>query len=240
MRTHARLAALARRHQRLELGVNTLYCSRNERQLDGIIDHVLGLDGIRSHTLTMVRGPQSPAGWGDVDLEGYRRATARLDELWGPRRDRRHRFAGSALKAAQDRVQHRLVHDTLLLRRRLVPCAAGRRSIVLSERGELHACEGRRPESLGNVRAAGLDVGAVLRSPRALRVLEDVDRGRCHCSHECNLLVDLLVNPMMHPRLIREWARLRLGLARRNDRAPRPLAPPDPGDRARSEGRLSA
>jgi MoaA/NifB/PqqE/SkfB family radical SAM enzyme len=240
MRTHARLAAVARRHPRLELGVNTLFCSRNQRQMDEIVDLVLGLEEIRSHTLTMVRAPQSPTGWGDVDLDRYRETTARLEEAWGPRPDRRHRFAGSALKAAQDRVQHRLVHDTLLLRRRLVPCSAGRRSLVLSERGELHACEGRRPESLGNVRAAGLDVGAVLRSPRALRVLDEIDSSRCHCSHECNRLVDLILNPTMHPRLIREWARLRLGLARRNDRAPGPLAPADPGDRAWSEGRRTA
>jgi MoaA/NifB/PqqE/SkfB family radical SAM enzyme len=148
--TYERLAALARSHPRLELGVNTLFCAENQWRMDGIVDFVAGLAGVRSHTITMVRGEPDPSAPGRVNLDQYRRATARLEHRWA---GRFHGFAGSQLKAAQDRVQRRLVHDTLVERRRLLPCYAGRLSLVLSERGELYACEGRRREPLGNVRA---------------------------------------------------------------------------------------
>jgi MoaA/NifB/PqqE/SkfB family radical SAM enzyme len=240
MRSYERLAALAARHRRLELGVNTLFCSENQWRMHGIVDFVRGLDGIRAHTITMVRGHATPGAWGDVDLGQYRRATAHLDDAWTARRSRLPRFAGSGLKAAQDRVQRQLVHQTLLERRRLVPCQAGRLSLVLSESGELYACEGRRQESLGNVRAAGHDVKAVLRSERARSVIDEIATGACHCSHECNLLINILFNPMMHPRLLREWARLRLGLSQRKDRSAGPFAPAVTGDAARRDGRQCA
>ncbi len=218
MRTHERLAVLAERHRRLEVGVNTLFCSGNQWRMQGIVDFVRGLDGVRSHTITMVR--DYPAGgWGDVDLGQYRRATAHLEEAWTTGQGRFHRFAGGRLKAALDHLQRQLIHRTLLHRRRQIPCYAGRLALVLSETGELSACEGRRQESLGNVRAAGHDVKAVLRSERARRILDEIATGGCYCSHECNLLTNILFNPMLHPGLLREWARLRLGLPARKDPA---------------------
>ncbi|HEX9188217.1 MAG TPA: radical SAM protein [Vicinamibacteria bacterium] len=227
LRTHERLAAVARRHPRLELGVNTLFCAENQWRLDGLLELVAGLDGVRSHTLTMVRGEPGAGVPAGVDLDQYRRVTARLEERW---RGRFHRFAGSRLKAAQDRVQRQLVHATLLERRRLLPCYAGRLGIVLSERGEVAACEPRRREPLGNVRDVGYRVSEILRSARARGVLDDIAAEGCHCAHECNLLVNLLFNPAMYPRLAGEWARLRLGIPGRKDRAVVPSTTEAPGD----------
>jgi len=209
MQSYERLAALATRYPRLELGVNTLYCAENQRHMDEIIDFVGGLDGVRSHTLTMIRGHPRDGRYGDVDLGEYERASARLERS----RDRFHRFAGARLKAAQDRLQRRLIHRTLLERRRLVDCYAGRLNLVLTERGELHPCEGRWDRSFGNVRQAGHDVAAMLRSERARRLRDEIAGEGCWCSHECNFLTNILFNPMMHPRLLREYARLRLGSA---------------------------
>lgn len=237
LRSYERLAALSRRYPRLELGVNTLFCSRNQWRMDGIVDFVAGLDALRSHTLTMAREGAADRSFTGVDLAQYLRATARLEARW---RRRHHRFAGGGLKAAQDRVQRRLVHDTLRARRRLLPCHAGRLGLVLSERGEVWACEGRRGEPLGNVRVAGLDMGEVLRSERARRVLGEIADGGCHCSHECNLLINLLFNPRTYPRILREWARGGPGSSRGNDRAAGPTAPAVAGEHAPPDGRQCA
>jgi MoaA/NifB/PqqE/SkfB family radical SAM enzyme len=208
LRTCERLARVARWQPRLEVGVNTVFSRENQGRMDRIVDFVAGLDGVRAHTLTMARGDDRPGAFADVDLEAYRRAAARVEERW---RGRFHRFAGSALKAAQDRVQHRLVHETRGGGRRPLPCSAGRLAVVLSETGELWACEERRGDPLGNVRSAGYDVQAVLRFAAARRAREEIARGGCSCAHECNLLVDVLASPRTYPRLLGEWARLRLG-----------------------------
>jgi MoaA/NifB/PqqE/SkfB family radical SAM enzyme len=207
MRTVERLASLARAHPRLEVGVNTLFCSETQHRIDGIVDFVRGLDGVRSHTITLVRPGASDRRFEQVDPARYARAVRRLEAAWRAGPDG-HRFAGAALKAAQDRVQRRLVHRTMTQGRRVVPCYAGRLNLVLTERGELHPCESRWSLSFGNVRDAGYDVRAMLRSARGRAVAAEVERGACWCAHECNLLTNILFNPGTQPALAREWARL--------------------------------
>jgi MoaA/NifB/PqqE/SkfB family radical SAM enzyme len=202
-----RLAPLVARFPRLEVGVNSVFCAENQWRMDGLVDLVRGLPAVRAHTITMVRGP----GAADVELAQYERVVARLEERWSEGERRHHRFAGSRLKAAQDRLQRALVRETLARGRRVIPCEAGRLNLVLTEGGELHPCEGRWDLSFGNVRAAGYDVRAMLRAARAERVVAEIARGACHCTRECNLLTNILCNPTMHPGLLREYARQRLG-----------------------------
>jgi MoaA/NifB/PqqE/SkfB family radical SAM enzyme len=207
LRTIEGLAALAERHPRLEVGVNTLLGAGNREDVPDLVRFVHGLDGVRAHTLTVERSPDGGPAPG-VDPADHRAAGELLDRLWSARRRRFHRFAGARLKAAQDRVQRRLIQRTLAERRRVLPCYAGRLDLVLTERGELHPCESRWQLSFGNVRDAGYDVGAMLRSARGRAVQDEVARGRCWCSHECNFLTNVLFHPGTQPALVREWARL--------------------------------
>ncbi len=221
VRTYERLARLAERRPALELGVNTVFCAENQERIGEIVEFVGELDAIRSHTLTMIRGE----GASRVSLARYREAVRLLEA-----RARRHRFRGAGLKLAQDRLQRRLVERTLAERRRIVPCHAGRLDLVLTERGELHPCEGRWDLSLGNVRDAGYDAGRLLRSERARRVLGEVARGGCHCTNECNLMMDVLFDPRLWPRLAGEWLRPAA-------RATPPAAPAPAWRRAGTEAR---
>jgi MoaA/NifB/PqqE/SkfB family radical SAM enzyme len=212
MRTVQALAALARRFPRLELGINTLFCSANQWRMPEIVEFVRGLDGVRSHTLTLVRAGASDASFQEVDLDQYRRASRMLELRWSAGPSRSHRFAGGRLKAAQDRLQRELIHRTLTSRRRLTPCYAGRLNLVLTESGDLFPCEGRWDRSFGNVREAAYDVAGMLRSGRAREIQDEMAGGPCYCSHECNTLTNILFNPRMHPRLLRDWAWMGLGL----------------------------
>lgn len=214
MRTYEGLAALAERFPRLELGVNTLFCPGNQWKMEAIVEFVRGLDRVRSHTITLMRGRSSESGHEGVDLGQYARAVRHLESRWDSRQRRFHRFAGGRLKAAQDRLQRRLIRRTLSRRRRILPCYAGRLNLVLTESGELHPCEGRWDASFGNVREGGYDVAGMLRSERARRILRETAWGECYCSHECNFLVNILFNPLMHPRLLLDYATLRLGWPR--------------------------
>jgi len=224
LETQRRLVRLAAGEPRLEVGVSTLFAPENQRFMDEIVAFVHGLEGIRSHTLTMIRGPGREA----VDLAAYRRAARALERLWGAREEHRHRFDGARLKAAQDRLQRELIHETLRARRRVVPCQAGRLSLVLSEAGELRACEERPERSLGNVRDAAYDVRAMLRSDRARDVRSEIAAGGCFCTHECNFVTNVLSSPRRWPSLARAWGRLALGLAP----AEGPTEGPSPGQGA--------
>ncbi len=201
------LAPLLDRYPNFELGVNTVFCARNQDRMDEVIDFVAGLPKVHTHTISLVRGQLRDPSYTQVDIDKYERAAARLADGLRTRRSPIYRFRGARLKAAQDILQRRLILQTWQARRRLVPCYAGRLNLVLTETGEVHACE-TLSSSLGNVRDHGYDVHRLLRSPRAGAVQDAIASGLCHCTHECNFITNILFNPRLYPALAREYLRL--------------------------------
>lgn len=208
MQTYRLLAGLLDRHPNFELGINTVFCSGNQDRMDEIIDFVQGLEQVRTHTISLVRGELADASHKAVDHAKYERASARLAANLRERKAPTYAFRGARLKAAQDVLQRRLIHRTLIEQRRQIACYAGRLNLVLNETGEVYPCE-TRAESFGNVRAHGYDVHTILRTAAARTTLGSIGRGECHCTHECYFITNILFNPRCYPALAREWLRLR-------------------------------
>jgi MoaA/NifB/PqqE/SkfB family radical SAM enzyme len=219
METWRLLGKLRKCHANLELGINTVFLSENQDRMDEIIDYVAGLEVRGTHTISMVRGNLHDKTYKAVDFEKYRRAIGRLEGDLKGGTTGIHRFSGGRLKAAQDILQRRLIHRTLVEDRRVAPCYSGRLNLVLSETGELHPCE-ILGQSLGNVRDYGYDIGRMLRTARAEDVLGPIAAGACHCTHECSFIMNTLFNPRLYPALLREY--LALERARPESAAPLP------------------
>lgn len=207
METHRRLAELPASHPNFELGINTVFCAGNQDRVEALLAHVRGLEGVRTHTVSMVRGDLEEEGVKRVDLGKYARAVRLMEEGLRSGSAARYRFRGARLKAAQDVLQRRLILRTLREGRRVLPCYAGRLNLVLTESGDVHACE-LLEEKMGRVRDCGYDVRRLLRTPRARRILRAIAAGACHCSHECYFITNILFNPRTYPALLAECLRL--------------------------------
>lgn len=202
METYHLLRELLGRYPHFELGINTVMCAANQDEMDGLIDFVGALPDVRTHTISLARGNLLNASYKNVSLGGYERAMKRLAAA-----SKHYRFRGARLKAAQDLLQRRLIHHTLLGRKRLIPCYAGRLNLVLTETGEVYPCE-MRAESFGNVRDYGYHMGRIVRSRTARTVTESIQSGRCYCTHECYFMTNILFNPWWYPALLKEYLRL--------------------------------
>jgi MoaA/NifB/PqqE/SkfB family radical SAM enzyme len=213
MQTYRLLAGLLHQHPNFELGINTVFCSGNQDRMDEIIEFVRGLEHVRTHTISLARGDLADASHKAVDHAKYERAVGRLAADLRERNAPTYAFRGARLKAAQDILQRRLIHRTLLEQKRLIPCYAGRLNLVLSETGEVFPCE-TRTESFGNVRTHGYDLGSTVRTAAARATLGSIGRGECHCTHECYFITNILFNPRCYPALAHEWLRLRPAPAR--------------------------
>lgn len=207
MQTYQRLAGLLHEHPNFELGINTVFCSENQDQMDEIIDFVQGLQHVRTHTISLIRGHLADPGYLQVDHTKYQQAIARLAANLRSRAAPMYRFRGGRLKAAQDIVQRHLIHRTLLEQKRLAPCYAGKLNLVLAENGEVYPCE-LLTQSLGNVRDYGYDLRKILRTVKAGTALRSIEEQRCYCTHECNMITNILFNPRLYPALAREYLRL--------------------------------
>ncbi len=202
--TYERLRGLLDLHPNFELGVNTVFLAQNQDKMDGIIDFVESMQDIRTHTISLVRGDLVNTECKDVDLARYQHAVSRLARNLKSERRRTYRFTGARLKAAQDVLQRRLIHDTMLAQRRLIPCYAGRASLVLTENGDVYPCEIRQ-DAFGNIRDYGYDLARVCDTPAAKRALASIRERECYCSHECNFMTNILLNPCQYPALLSEY-----------------------------------
>ncbi|MGD2079606.1 MAG: radical SAM protein [Nitrospirota bacterium] len=203
--TYEALKGLLDVYGNFELGVNTVFCAENQDNMDEIIEFVRTLDRIKTHTVSLVRGSTREEGSKDVDLDKYLETIEKLETDLKRGKAPMYSFRGARLKAAQDILQRRTIYRTMKENACQLPCYAGRLNLVVTETGGVYPCEtfeeGLR---MGSLRDQGGDLKKVLESPRARDVVSRIEKG-CFCSHECYTMTNILFNPRMYPRLVKEY-----------------------------------
>ncbi len=207
LETHRLLKRLLPGYGNFELGFNSVICSENQDRMPEVLDLVRNLDPRLTHTVSLVRGSVRDGRLKEVDGERYRETADQLAANLAAAQTGVYRFAGARLKAAQDIVQRRLIWRTAAEQRSLVPCTAGRLTLVLTETGDLYPCEAF-DRKLGNLREAGYDIPAILRGSAAHTAIGRIRKEGCFCTHECYMMMNVLFTPAMYPRLLAEYLRL--------------------------------
>jgi radical SAM protein with 4Fe4S-binding SPASM domain len=207
MKTYEALGALLDRYSNFELGINTLFCSKTQDAMDGLIDFVTGLDNIKTHTVSLIRGSVADDSLKEVDIEKYRETIGRLAFNLQKNISDTYRFRGAKLKAAQDIVQRSIIHRTVVDNKHVIPCYAGKLNLVLTESGDVYPCESFTMK-LGNIRDNGYSMKRVAESRRAQNIIHSIQADKCFCTHECYLMTNILFNPRLYPQLAKEYLKL--------------------------------
>ncbi len=209
METYNALGNLLEIYPNFELGINTVFCSANQDNMDELIEFVSKLDKIKTHTISMIRGEVSDKKSKDIDIGKYYKTIKKLELKLRNRESIIYRFKGAGLKAAQDIIQRRLIHKTMISNRQLIPCYAGRLNLVLTETGNLYPCESFNINiKIGNVKDNEYDLKKLINTKRAREVIQSIQDTKCYCTHECYMMTNILFNPLMYPSLIKEYLKL--------------------------------
>jgi MoaA/NifB/PqqE/SkfB family radical SAM enzyme len=174
MQTYSALGSLIDKYPNFELGINTVFCSANQDNMDEVIEFVNGLDKIKTHTISLIRGTVEDKGLKDVEIKKYLKAVDRLASNLRQGKSSVYRFKGARVKAAQDILQRRLIYETEVKKRQLIPCYAGKLNLVLTETGDVFPCESFSMK-LGNVRKSGYDMKKILQTGQAEKVLRSIN-----------------------------------------------------------------
>jgi len=207
MATYHLLKGLLDVYPNFELGINTVFCSENQEKMDEIIDFANSMEGIKTHTISLIRGNLSDSSFKNIDYRKYSHAIERLENNLKASLSSIYRFKGAKIKAAQDILQRRLINRTMLDKKRLIPCYAGRLNLVLSENGDVSPCE-ILTETFGNVKDFDYDMKKVVRSDKAKRIIGSIMNNKCYCTHECFFMTNILFNPGLYPALAKEYIQL--------------------------------
>jgi len=201
--TLARLGQLRHRVDNLTVDINTCYSALVQGKLDGFVDFVADRFDIDNHTITYVRG-KADEETKKASAEEYIRL---VEDLRRRRSPLESRPFSSLLRAIMD-YQRDIIKWTLREDRMYVPCAAGKRMIVITERGEVLPCEilGR---TLGNLKAHGFDLPEILDGNEGRALVKWIRESKCHCTFECALATSIIYHPADYPRIfwrgIRQW-----------------------------------
>lgn len=210
LQTYEKLGPFIEQYPNFELGINSVFCSKNQDQMDQLLDFVSGLDRIKTHTVSLIRGEVAEAGLKEVDLEKYRKTIEKMEANLKQKQAAIYRFMGGRLKAAQDILQRRLIYETARDQKSLTPCYAGRLNLVITETGELYPCEDFSPGmKIGNLRENGYDPVGLLKTAAGRRILAAIKNRKCFCTHECYFMTNILFNPARYPALLKEYLLLR-------------------------------
>jgi radical SAM protein with 4Fe4S-binding SPASM domain len=207
METYDKLSPLLKKYKNFELGINTVFCRANQYHMEEIIDLVLDLKHIRTHTISLIRGRVPDESLKEVDIFQYLKTIDILAENLRRGKGAIYRFRGARFKAAQDILQRQFIYRTLKEKRQVIPCLAGRLNLVITEDGDVYPCE-TFSLKLGNLREYNHDLNSLIHSVEARAILESISAGECYCTHECYMMTNILFNPATYPRLLFEYIRL--------------------------------
>jgi hypothetical protein len=76
--------------------------------------------------------------------------------------------------------------------------------------GDVLPCELLIDRKLGNVRDVGYDFKKVWYSKEADEARRFIRDTKCFCTYECFLTVNILFNPRMMPKILKEWGSLKV------------------------------
>ncbi len=204
MQTYDALGGLLERYPNFELGVNTVFCSANQDNMDSLIEFINKLDNIKTHTVSLIRGRVLDESLKNIDINKYHRTLKKMESNLRNRTSGIYRFKGARLKAAQDILQRRLIHETLIQKRQLISCYAGRLNLVLTESGDVYPCESFTM-NIGNVKNYGYNLKSLLKTEQAKKIIHSIQNNNCYCTHECYFMTNILFNPRMYPLLLKEY-----------------------------------
>lgn len=201
------LQKLRQRVGNLTIDINTCYSALNQGKLAGLVDFVADRFKVDNHTITYVRG-NADEETKDASVTEY---VQLVEDIRRRRAPVERRPFSSLLRAVMD-YQRDIIKWTLQRDRMYVPCAAGKKMIVVTEKAEVMPCEILN-KPMGNLKDVDYDVAALLARPQAVELVDWIRRTKCHCTFECALATSIIFHKSGYPRIL--WRAIKQRLSRR-------------------------
>ena len=203
LETYAELAELRETQSKLSLKVATVINSANFDHIDETADFVrTKMPAVDFHTLILMRGDNPDKSLTLPNWDELQEYKKKMLGIWSHYQNRRYspllnkRLAFAVYKFLLDTNL-----DTIRERRQVIPCQAWQTHLVIDPHGNVSFCELREP--FGNVKKTPLP--ELLASEKAEKIRKSIQAGECHCTHGCNQMDNILLNPRNYPRLLKNF-----------------------------------
>jgi len=183
---------------------NTTLMSHNKKEIDEINQFVIN-NFNASHDVTYLRGDVRNFKTRGNLLREYENITKIIE---GRELSRNEGSRISLIKAQLMTLCKDIIVRVEKEKKCVLPCKALKKSLVISEEGEIFPCE-MINESLGNLRDFGYDIKKVLKVKKARDIKSIIKSTKCKCTWECmtpvNAIFSLKGNIMLTRKLYKGY-----------------------------------
>ena len=209
-RTYQELRKLEELYPRFSTCVEITVSAYNQDHLLDLYHHLTEKVGVNTVFTLLTRGAPREPGAGMVDIRKYEELHRALEA------DNKARILSGYYKMpfsdvlnAKRIVRPRIIADTVRQQKYQIPCYAGTLGAAMFSEGQVLPCELQVDRVIGNVRDYDYDFRALWSSDRAEELRRYVRETKCFCTYECFLTINMLFNPLVLPRIFREYLLLK-------------------------------
>ncbi len=220
MTTFRELKKIEAKYPRFTAAIETTVSSYNDSKLREMYEYFTENTEADTIFTLLCRGkPLEPAAkFFNIDnYEKYARAMEKgIKErmLAGYRR-----FPFSDVINAKRIIRHQVIARVIRENRMILPCLGGSLGGAIFADGEVLPCELHGDLKLGNLRDHDYDFKKIWFSEKADRARDVIRDTKCFCTYECFLTLNILFNPRVYPRILKEYLAIKLAKLKRRKAA---------------------
>ena len=181
----------------IRIKFNTVLCEKNYDEIISLMRFVRGL-GPDFHSILMLRGtPRDPL----MHLPSSEKIKALEKDIYRIQQSYDYGRTGilSRIQRNYQKYKRDLSLRILQEKRQVIPCLAGTFHLVIWPEGSLSVCELLPP--VGNIREKNLE--DLLNGVEIKKAVLSIRNGNCFCTHDCNMIENILLNPRSYSKLLR-------------------------------------
>lgn len=211
-----RLERLRQSHVNLSVGVAMVMSAFNQGKENAILDYACEHLSFADFGVLYARGDTWDAEATRINNEVYKnfihRCRQQMKEL-SPNKSMTGRLFTAINMTASNLLMESIVKDCYV-----TPCRAGKNMVIMDDEGTITPCEilehyinigkARLDTSVfGNIRDYDYDITKVLDTDHARDVVHYIEDGRCYCSFECAMSVNVLYTPGLWTQVAKHFFR---------------------------------
>ncbi|MFH1415421.1 MAG: radical SAM protein [Elusimicrobiota bacterium] len=196
LETFRMLKEVKKRYKNLNLGVNITFSAANQENIKKTYDYVFRVMQPDSITVILTRGYTRDKAFKAYNPDYYRDISNMEENDYSEGQE----WGGdsgmfSKIYVPFNMLRRKIILKTLEDQSRQVQCYAGKMSAVIQSNGDVFPCE-LLDMKIGNLRESGYSLKKLVFSEEARTIRAHIRRTKCYCTHECNLLTNILFNPL--------------------------------------------
>lgn len=182
-------------HNNFDLSIITTISEKNHKKILEISELIEDILPDGEWFVNLQRGDTPSINVSEQVLEAYIKA----NEYIANRKKRMNYFGDKGhgigkWLIAKNSLRRDIIIDVVRKNRKGGGCWAGAMNVVILSNGDVRACE-LLPDSFGNLRDFNYDLPKMLKSHVGKNIRNKIQKTECICTHECNLSVNIMMQP---------------------------------------------